>query len=190
MYPDTNCDTTTYPVFIENSTISGNGDYKKDGTFIRINYNGQNYFGRTDSIYPTNPFENNIDCSTDYAYPLRVILTPEEAGDQLEMIYPYVIDNVKVTHQGANINNIEILGRYFHESELDVYSEEIVRIYDSNGAIVNTTEYAVSDFSINANGTILQFNLKNLTSGSYFLALLDASDARLGYSNVKPISIQ
>lgn len=90
------------------------GVYSLTGDSISLNYLGKEYIGRQDNSFSANNPLNNEDNCQDNHLPFRVIFTPLESGDQLEMIFPYLLTAINPPSINSTLaNEITLKGRLF-----------------------------------------------------------------------------
>ena len=165
------------------------GLYSLTGESIVLNYQGKEYIGRQDNSFnANNPLNFDDRCENNHL-PFRIIFTPLESGDQLEMIFPYVITDISVhTIDSDAPTDITLTGR--------VFDNPSTPFSDFQGTVVfrgplegQAQAIGVSVNEQNITATTLTFTLPagRLSPGTYEVSVRE--DNQSTYSNVLSVEV-
>lgn len=119
--------------FVNSNDEADAGTFQQNGHLLSFTYNGKLYEGRQhydSTLVRTTEYDNyNPDCP-DARYPFHLIFTPVEEGDQIELIFPFIIDEVTppVAESGSILT---LFGRGLTEVERAVLvNQETKQRYD------------------------------------------------------------
>lgn len=143
------------------------GSYQRDGNFISIIYNDQAYEGRqhgdTTLVYTTD-YQGYQEVCKDLRYPLNMVFTPVKEGDQLELIFPFILDGVEPTTAQAGLE-VTLVGRGLSDvSQVSLFHRESQTKFESFD--INFDDY---DNKLEQRITLPN----NLPHGTYELFVID-----------------
>lgn len=170
------------------------GSFSLDGSNLSLTINGKEYVGRQDSSFLNAASQRNSlnstssDCPASNL-PFRVIFTPVESGDQLEMIFPYVITDISVHTIDSNAStDVTVTGR--------VFDNPSTSFSDFQGTVVfrgplegqaQEIEVPVNEQNITATTLTFTISAGSLSPGTYEVSVRE--DNQFSYSNVLSVEV-
>lgn len=165
------------------------GVYSLNGDGIILKYLGKEYLGRQNNIFNADNSLNDDETCQDNHLPFHVILTPLESGDQLEMIFPYVVTGISVQTIDSTVpTEVTLTGRIFDNPNTS--------FSDFQGAVIfrgplegQAQEKRIPVAEQDITPTTLTFTLSagSLSPGTYEVSVQE--DNQGTYSNILSVEV-